>query len=121
MKLHETPTTLLVRNYLTTWLLWTTCIRYRSAQSSPNCTSLQGGLLCCTSEGVHTVLQGSIGLVMVLGIANRVLYKMALTPLGDRYIFFLAQFQTFSYVLLYFLVLAVKVRCATSLSCCIHL
>jgi len=31
---------------------------------------------------------------MTLGVANRVLYKMALVPLGD-YVFFLAQFQTF--------------------------
>lgn len=37
----------------------------------------------------------------------RVLYKMALNPLSD-YVFFLAQFQTFAYVLLYFAVLGYK-------------
>jgi hypothetical protein len=31
---------------------------------------------------------------MAFGVFNRVLYKMALVPLGD-YVFFLAQFQTF--------------------------
>ena len=53
------------------------------------------------------VLQGSIALVVAFGIANRVLYKMALNPLSD-YVFFLAQFQTFSYVALYFAVLGYK-------------
>ena len=53
------------------------------------------------------MLQGSIALVVAFGIANRVLYKMALNPLSD-YVFFLAQFQTFSYVALYFAVLGYK-------------
>lgn len=44
---------------------------------------------------------------MVLGVANRVLYKMALQPLSD-YVFFLAQFQTFAYVIVYFAVLGWK-------------
>ena len=52
-------------------------------------------------------MQVSISLVVGFGIANRVLYKMALNPLSD-YVFFLAQFQTFSYVLVYFGVLAYK-------------
>jgi len=51
---------------------------------------------------------GSIAIVMGFGVANRVLYKLALTPLSD-YVFFLAQFQTFSYVLLYFGILAYKI------------
>ena len=33
---------------------------------------------------------------MAFGVLNRVLYKMALVPLGD-YVFFLAQFQTFGW------------------------
>ena len=49
---------------------------------------------------------------MVTGIANRILYKMALVPLGN-YVFFLAQFQTFGYVVVYFAVLALRRRCAT--------
>lgn len=52
-------------------------------------------------------LQVSVAAVMGLGVANRVLYKMALSPLSD-YVFFLAQFQTFSYVLVYFAVLAFR-------------
>ncbi len=47
---------------------------------------------------------------MVTGIANRILYKMALVPLGN-YVFFLAQFQTFGYVVVYFAVLALRRRC----------
>ena len=41
-------------------------------------------------------LQALIATTMTFGVANRVLYKMALVPLGD-YVFFLAQFQTFGY------------------------
>lgn len=41
-------------------------------------------------------LQALVATTMALGVANRVLYKMALVPLGD-YVFFLAQFQTFGY------------------------
>ena len=48
-----------------------------------------------------------MAVVMALGVANRVLYKMVLNPLSD-YVFFLAQFQTFSYVGVYFAVLAYK-------------
>lgn len=40
------------------------------------------------------VAQGLVAVVMTFGVFNRILYKMALVPLGD-YIFFLAQFQTF--------------------------
>ncbi len=47
---------------------------------------------------------------MVTGVANRILYKMALVPLGN-YVFFLAQFQTFGYVLVYFAVLFLRRRC----------
>ncbi len=47
-------------------------------------------LYCCD-------LQGLVGAVMGFGVLNRVLYKMALVPLGD-YVFFLAQFQTFGWV-----------------------
>ena len=37
-----------------------------------------------------SLVQGSIAVVMAFGVANRVLYKMALSPLSD-YVFFLAQ------------------------------
>ena len=46
---------------------------------------------CCTScQTLH--LQLSIAIAMSLGVANRVLYKMALVPMQD-YLFFLAQLQ----------------------------
>lgn len=38
------------------------------------------------------VSQASIGLVLVFGVANRVLYKQALVPM-QNYVFFLAQLQ----------------------------
>ncbi|KAL8141246.1 hypothetical protein V2J09_007267 [Rumex salicifolius] len=45
----------------------------------------------------------------VLAIANRVLYKLALVPLKE-YPFFLAQFITFGYVVVYFSVLFTRYR-----------
>ncbi|KAI3434450.1 hypothetical protein D9Q98_002527 [Chlorella vulgaris] len=47
--------------------------------------------------------------VATSGIANRLLYKMALVPLG-KHLFFLGQLQTASYLLIYFMVLAVRFR-----------
>ncbi|KAA6419096.1 MAG: crt protein 1-like [Trebouxia sp. A1-2] len=51
----------------------------------------------------------SILAVVVFGVANRVLYKMALVPLGN-YVFFLAQLQTFGYVAVYFSALLWRYR-----------
>ena len=47
-------------------------------------------------DRAEAALQALIATTMAFGVANRVLYKMALVPLGD-YVFFLAQFQTFGY------------------------
>lgn len=44
---------------------------------------------------------------VVMGVANRVLYKLALVPL-KHYPFFLAQLATFGYVLVYFSILHVR-------------
>lgn len=44
---------------------------------------------------------------VVLGVGNRVLYKLALVPLKN-YPFFLAQLATFGYVLIYFSILYVR-------------
>jgi uncharacterized membrane protein len=53
----------------------------------------------------------SIGAVIILGAANRVLYKISLIPLGTPAgIFFLAQFQTFGYVAVYFWMLSIRRR-----------
>ncbi|KAL9267728.1 CLT1, chloroplastic-like protein, partial [Drosera capensis] len=46
---------------------------------------------------------------VVLGVGNRVLYKLALVPL-KQYPFFLAQLATFGYVLVYFSILYVRHR-----------
>jgi drug/metabolite transporter (DMT)-like permease len=55
------------------------------------------------------VLEVSAAIIMVVGSAlvNRILYKMALVPL-ENYVFFLAQFQTFSYVFVYAAVLMIQ-------------
>ncbi|KAL1082374.1 hypothetical protein V6Z11_D09G129500, partial [Gossypium hirsutum] len=47
------------------------------------------------------------GVTVVLGVGNRVLYKLALVPLKN-YPFFLAQLATFWYVLVYFSVLYLR-------------
>ena len=52
---------------------------------------------------------------MATGVANRVLYKMALVPMGN-YVFVLSQFQTFGYLLVYFGILATRYRSAVTLS-----
>ncbi|CAA2999785.1 protein CLT1, chloroplastic-like isoform X2 [Olea europaea var. sylvestris] len=44
---------------------------------------------------------------VVLGVGNRVLYKLALVPL-KHYPFFLAQFATFGYVIVYFSILYLR-------------
>ena len=54
-------------------------------------------------------LQLSILAVVVFGVANRVLYKMALVPMGN-YVFFLAQLQTFGYVAVYFSILYARYK-----------
>ncbi|PSS21610.1 hypothetical protein CEY00_Acc10659 [Actinidia chinensis var. chinensis] len=47
------------------------------------------------------------GVTVVLGVGNRVLYKLALVPL-KHYPFFLAQLATFGYVLVYFSILYLR-------------
>ncbi|KAF8673644.1 hypothetical protein HU200_048389 [Digitaria exilis] len=46
---------------------------------------------------------------VVLAVLNRVLYKLALVPMKN-YPFFLAQFTTFAYVLVYFSILFIRFR-----------
>eukprot|EP00887_Chlorella_sp_A99_P005100 scaffold25.g5100.t1 len=50
----------------------------------------------------------SILAVVAFAVANRVLYKMAVTPLAN-YIFFLAQAQTFGYILVYRVLLGLRI------------
>ncbi|KAK9809203.1 hypothetical protein WJX72_011262 [[Myrmecia] bisecta] len=60
-------------------------------------------------SGLDWYLVLSVLAVMVTGVANRVMYKMALVPL-QNYVFFLAQFQTFGYVLVYGTTLFLRYR-----------
>ncbi len=50
-----------------------------------------------------------IAAVAVTSVTNRVLYKMAMVPMGN-YVAFLALFQTLAYVVFYFATLAIRVR-----------
>ncbi|CAL5218945.1 g696 [Coccomyxa viridis] len=75
--------------------------RHQDGQSEASTSGAPDG-------GVSTTI-ALIATTMALGVANRVLYKMALVPLGD-YVFFLAQFQTFGYVAVYFTALLVRYR-----------
>lgn len=64
--------------------------------------------------------QASVAAAMATGVANRVLYKMALVPMGN-YVFVLSQFQTFGYLLVYFGILATRYRSAVRLfACCAY-
>ncbi|MQL70223.1 hypothetical protein Taro_002507 [Colocasia esculenta] len=54
------------------------------------------------------ILVGS-AVTVVLAVANRVLYKLALVPLKD-YPFFMAQMTTFGYVAIYFTILFLRYR-----------
>lgn len=65
----------------------------------------------------HCPAQASVAAAMATGVANRVLYKMALVPMGN-YVFVLSQFQTFGYLLVYFGILATRYRCAVLLFAC---
>lgn len=47
--------------------------------------------------------------MVVSGVANRLLYKMAITPLSN-YVFFMAQLQTFGYCAVYFTILLMRYR-----------
>lgn len=59
-----------------------------------------------SSPKPRNVIRVAAAIIMVVtsAIINRILYKMALIPL-ENYVFFLAQFQTFSYVFVYAAVL----------------
>ncbi|KAL6649409.1 hypothetical protein ACP70R_013633 [Stipagrostis hirtigluma subsp. patula] len=56
-----------------------------------------------------TGIAAAAAVTVVLAVMNRVLYKLALVPMRN-YPFFLAQFTTFGYVLVYFSILFVRYR-----------
>lgn len=70
-----------------------------------------GIILWRGADGGQWGLQASLGALVVTGIGNRILYKMALVPLGNH-VFALAQLQTFAYVGIYFGILAFRYRCS---------
>ncbi|KAK7276656.1 hypothetical protein RIF29_17800 [Crotalaria pallida] len=49
------------------------------------------------------------GVTVVMGVGNRVLYKLALVPMKE-YPFFLAQLATFGYLIVYFSILYIRYR-----------
>ncbi|XP_071926475.1 protein CLT1, chloroplastic isoform X1 [Coffea arabica] len=59
-------------------------------------------------DGMVKVVVAAVATV-VLGVGNRVLYKLALVPL-KQYPFFLAQLATFGYVIVYFSILFLRFR-----------
>lgn len=59
------------------------------------------------TSGKELKIVASIAAVILLGVTNRVLYKLALVPMGP-FTFFLAQFQTFGYMAFYFSLLAAR-------------
>ncbi|TKY74417.1 CLT2 [Spatholobus suberectus] len=59
-------------------------------------------------SGTKLVLLSS-AVTVTTAVANRVLYKLALVPMRD-YPFFLAQFITFGYVVIYFSILYIRYR-----------
>ncbi|KAF5832068.1 hypothetical protein DUNSADRAFT_12181 [Dunaliella salina] len=58
---------------------------------------------------IRPALLLGICFALLAGAANRVLFKIALVPMGN-YVFFLAQFQNFGYLLVYFTTLLIRVR-----------
>ncbi|KAG0552333.1 hypothetical protein BDA96_01G499200 [Sorghum bicolor] len=56
-----------------------------------------------------TGIAAAAAATVVFAVMNRVLYKLALVPMKD-YPFFLAQFATFGYVLVYFSILFIRFR-----------
>lgn len=80
-----------------------------SCLSSVMFSSIECAIVTDHSVTVHLFLQGSIVAVVVSGVANRLLYKMAITPLSN-YVFFMAQLQTFGYCAVYFTILLMRYR-----------
>ncbi|CAI9090045.1 OLC1v1024729C1 [Oldenlandia corymbosa var. corymbosa] len=75
-------------------------VDYRSAENKKFLTQRKHPKLEIALAAIATV---------ILGVGNRVLYKLALVPL-KHYPFFLAQFATFGYVLVYFSILYLRYR-----------
>eukprot|EP00271_Cylindrocystis_brebissonii_P022974 TRINITY_DN913_c0_g1_i1.p1 TRINITY_DN913_c0_g1~~TRINITY_DN913_c0_g1_i1.p1 ORF type:complete len:464 (-),score=70.97 TRINITY_DN913_c0_g1_i1:881-2272(-) len=82
----------------------------RAKASSTESAESEGGgmtVLGIPLSGSQVKIAAAAALTIFLGVANRVLYKMALVPLNN-YPFFLAQLTTFGYVLVYFFILSLR-------------
>ncbi|XP_021843340.1 protein CLT1, chloroplastic [Spinacia oleracea] len=78
--------------------------------TSYKCSSVGVGEVDEKVERDRTVeVMVAAGATVVLGVGNRVLYKLALVPL-KHYPFFLAQLATFGYVIVYFSILYLRHR-----------
>ncbi|KAL3155525.1 hypothetical protein ABBQ38_011076 [Trebouxia sp. C0009 RCD-2024] len=86
-------------------------VKSRRLKSAAKASSNPGSASRYTEERrpSNAYLALSILAVVICAVANRVLHKMALVPLGN-YVFFLAQLQTFGYVAVYFGILFWRYR-----------
>ncbi|GAB2258933.1 hypothetical protein Droror1_Dr00015093 [Drosera rotundifolia] len=83
---------------------------FRASSCGDNAGEVQESVSSRENRGGHTVeIMVAAAATVVLGVGNRVLYKLALVPL-KQYPFFLAQLATFGYVLVYFSILYVRHR-----------
>ncbi|XP_048226762.1 protein CLT2, chloroplastic isoform X2 [Ricinus communis] len=80
----------------------------RASSKAPTPTPTPPPLPQVTTSNNKLIIISS-AITVALAIANRVLYKLALVPM-KRYPFFLAQFITFGYVVIYFSILYVRYR-----------
>lgn len=81
-------------------------------QMSSRCTWQVEALTC-----LPCLMQVLVGIVLVSGVANRVLYKAALIPMHN-YTWFLAQVQNVAYLTVYFGALALALRSVGLPSAC---
>uniref|UniRef100_A0A2P2JDB1 Uncharacterized protein n=1 Tax=Rhizophora mucronata TaxID=61149 RepID=A0A2P2JDB1_RHIMU len=89
-----------------------TRIRRGDAPKAPNLTvraASESQETSITSPNNTRVILASSAITVALAVANRVLYKLALVPM-KHYPFFLAQFTTFGYVVIYFSILYARYR-----------
>lgn len=76
----------------------------------PSSSSRPVGLaLTGATKSSDSALAFLIAVVLIFGVSNRVLYKMALVPM-QNYVFFLAQIQNIGYLAVYFSILAWRFR-----------
>ncbi|KAL3828694.1 hypothetical protein ACJIZ3_017496 [Penstemon smallii] len=75
----------------------------------PRCCSCDGDAFVLMERNVDRRVEVMVAAAatVVLGVGNRVLYKLALVPL-KQYPFFLAQLATFGYVIVYFSILYLR-------------